>query len=180
MLPAEAFITISRMKSFTSHSIAETEKIAADWLEEAAKKHNKLIGEHPESIEATTVGLSGHLVAGKTAFVKAVAKMLGINETVTSPTFVIMKLYEIPLAVKAGGASESGVWPWKRLVHIDAYRLGRPEEMEALDFEHLVADPRNLIMLEWPENVQEALAGIENMQTIRFSAGTDDSREICF
>ncbi|MDE1967223.1 MAG: tRNA (adenosine(37)-N6)-threonylcarbamoyltransferase complex ATPase subunit type 1 TsaE, partial [Patescibacteria group bacterium] len=55
--------------------------------------------------------------------------------------FVIMKIYETK--------NER----FSRLVHIDAYRLERPEEMEALDFERFAADPRNLIMVEWPENI---------------------------
>ena len=122
------------MKQMTSHSIAETEKIAADWLKEVSEGR-------AGADEALVVGLSGHLGAGKTAFVKAVAKALGIAEDVTSPTFVIMKLYDT-----AAGR-------FRRLVHIDAYRLERREELEALGFEDLVADPGNLIMVEWPENV---------------------------
>jgi tRNA A37 threonylcarbamoyladenosine biosynthesis protein TsaE len=39
------------------------------------------------------------------------------------------------------------------LVHIDAYRLERGEELEAIRFEDLVADKNNLIVIEWPENV---------------------------
>lgn len=90
---------------------------------------------------AFIVGLSGHLGAGKTAFVKVVAKELGIEETVTSPTFVIMKMYETKDDV------------WKRLVHIDAYRLERRSELEGLKWEDVVSDPHNLVMIEWPENV---------------------------
>ncbi|MDE2172932.1 MAG: tRNA (adenosine(37)-N6)-threonylcarbamoyltransferase complex ATPase subunit type 1 TsaE, partial [Patescibacteria group bacterium] len=59
-----------------------------------------------------------------------------------SPTFVLMKIYE----------TADKIFP--RLVHIDAYRLERPEELEALKFENLMADPNNLIMVEWPENVE--------------------------
>jgi tRNA threonylcarbamoyladenosine biosynthesis protein TsaE len=128
------------MKEFTSHSIAETEAIAAQWLKDISDKYT-------DKDEALIVGLSGHLGAGKTAFVKAVAKALGIKEAVTSPTFVLMKLYGLnPIGTFKG-------FPWKRLVHIDAYRLERPEELEALDWEDLVADKNNLIMVEWPENV---------------------------
>jgi len=122
------------MKHFESHSLEETAKVAADWLAEVSK-------EYAESDEALTVGLSGHLGAGKTAFVKAVAVAMGVKETVTSPTFVIMKMYE----------TKNDRWP--RLVHIDAYRLEKRQELEALRFEDLVADKNDLIMIEWPENV---------------------------
>lgn len=91
---------------------------------------------------ACIVGLSGHLGAGKTSFTKLLAKELGITETVTSPTFVIMKIYEIP----------AGTSSFKRLVHIDAYRLEKRNELEALDFERISSDPHNLMIVEWPEN----------------------------
>ena len=92
---------------------------------------------------AFVVGLSGHLGAGKTSFTKLIAKELGITETVTSPTFVIMKIYEI---------SANAPIPFKRLVHIDAYRLERRAELEGIDFERIASDPGNLVIVEWPEN----------------------------
>ena len=131
------------MKKTVSHSLEETQQIANSWLAEISNAYSGLD-------EALVVGLSGHLGAGKTAFVKALAKSLGIKEDVTSPTFVIMKIYDIAPQVRPGG---TGI-PWKRLVHIDAYRLERPEELEALRFEDVVADRNNLVMVEWPENVK--------------------------
>lgn len=124
----------SGMKVFQSKSIEETAKIAEDWLQ-------GLSALYAERDEAVVVGLSGHLGAGKTAFTKLVAKELGVDETVTSPTFVIMKIYE----------TKSTVFP--RLVHIDAYRLEQRQELEAIRWEDLVADKNNLIIVEWPENV---------------------------
>jgi tRNA threonylcarbamoyladenosine biosynthesis protein TsaE len=124
------------MKKLTSHSLEETQKIARDWLKEISElMHQK---------GALIVGLSGHLGAGKTAFVKAVAKELGIREEITSPTFVIMKIYPLdpPFNTK-----------FQRLIHIDAYRLEKAQELEALGFERLAAGEDNLIMVEWPENV---------------------------
>lgn len=129
------------MKTSVSNSIQETAKIAADWLRFAIRVRKVEPGDG-----ALVVGLSGHLGAGKTAFVKAVAAELGVTETVTSPTFVIMKMYEVP-----GSASASAAF-W-RLVHIDAYRLERHADLEALRLEELASDPHNLIMIEWPENV---------------------------
>ncbi len=128
---------IRGMKRKESHSLEETAKIAQEWLADVGRKHAMSAA----SDEALIVGLSGHLGAGKTAFVKAVAAELGVEETVTSPTFVIMKIYE----------TKSARWP--RLVHIDAYRLEKPEELAAIRWEDVVADPHNLVMVEWPENV---------------------------
>jgi tRNA threonylcarbamoyladenosine biosynthesis protein TsaE len=137
------------MKSFSSHSLAETERIATEWLLFISKAY-------PNNDQALVVGLSGHLGAGKTAFTKSVAKILGVAEEVTSPTFVIMKIYMLndrdPMINDQKNAAPFG-FPWKRLVHIDAYRLERREELDALDWEKLVADKGNLILIEWPENV---------------------------
>jgi tRNA threonylcarbamoyladenosine biosynthesis protein TsaE len=127
------------MNKIVSHSIAETEDIAKQWLLDISNKYT-------DKDEALIVGLSGHLGAGKTAFVKAVAKSLGVKGEVTSPTFVLMKLYEL------NPTETVKKFPWKRLVHIDAYRLEKPEDLQALDWEELVADKNNLIMIEWPEN----------------------------
>jgi len=139
------------MKTHVSHSLEETQKIAAQWLVDISRERG---GTARGADQATVIGLSGHLGAGKTAFVKAVARELGIAEEVTSPTFVLMKLYDIPeSAGSAGDHSANNSWPWKRLVHIDAYRLERTEELQALNWEQLVSDPHNLIMVEWPENV---------------------------
>ncbi len=123
------------MKRFESRSLEETEKFAETWLKEISQNRTSVKG------EATLVGLSGHLGAGKTAFTKVIGKMLGVQEEITSPTFVIMKMYPIDHL------------PWKRLVHIDAYRLDKPQEIEVLNFEKLVSDPDNLIFIEWPGNV---------------------------
>lgn len=122
------------MKAYASKSLKETSQIASDWLGRIANLYGN-------NEEAMLVGLSGHLGSGKTAFVKLLAKEMGIAEDITSPTFVIMKMYEIKADL-----------PWKRLVHIDAYRLEKREELVALDWEGLVGDKNNLIMMEWPEN----------------------------
>ncbi len=95
---------------------------------------------------ARVVGLSGNLGAGKTAFVKAVAKILGVRSTVNSPTFVIIKKH---LIRKKG--------PHKFLFHIDAYRLNKEEELVALGWREILKDPRNLIFIEWPENIQKVV-----------------------
>ncbi|HEX7651764.1 MAG TPA: tRNA (adenosine(37)-N6)-threonylcarbamoyltransferase complex ATPase subunit type 1 TsaE [Candidatus Paceibacterota bacterium] len=112
----------------------------------AAEAGEFVRGLRPCTDEATLVTLSGELGAGKTAFTKAAARALGIDETVTSPTFVLEKIYALP----EGGAFE-------RLIHIDAYRLESGAELAPLGFDDLMRAPGNLILLEWPEKVADTL-----------------------
>ncbi len=153
------------MTQHISHSLEKTAAIASEWLGNITAKNVKNI--------ATIVGLSGQLGAGKTAFVKAVANKLGVNEDVTSPTFVLMKFYDIV------GKQPSGPdYPWKKLVHIDAYRLEGAQELQVLKFEELATDPKNLVLIEWPENVEEAVVGQKGYSQITFKVGEKDTERV--
>ena len=72
---------------------------------------------------ARVVALMGDLGAGKTTYAKAFANALGVNDHVTSPTFVIEKRY--PLHNQN----------FSQLIHIDAYRLENADELRKLDWE---------------------------------------------
>jgi tRNA A37 threonylcarbamoyladenosine biosynthesis protein TsaE len=173
----ESVCYIMYMMTRISHSLEETREIAAAWLASIGEQAG---GTEAEAIsQATLVGLSGHLGAGKTAFVKAVAKVLGVKEDVTSPTFVIMKIYETgsqftihnsqfntSRSIQNTEPERIVDAPWHRLIHIDAYRLEKREELEVLNWEQLVADPYNLIMIEWPENV--GLGSLDEIKTLKF------------
>ncbi len=106
---------------------------------------------------ATVLTLSGDLGAGKTTFVQGVASVLGVEEPVTSPTFVIMKIYDLINQ------------PFKRLVHMDAYRLKGKEHLRVLGWEALCADPENLICIEWPEKIEGAIPADAIPVTLRYS-----------
>ncbi|MGB2580591.1 MAG: tRNA (adenosine(37)-N6)-threonylcarbamoyltransferase complex ATPase subunit type 1 TsaE [Minisyncoccia bacterium] len=106
--------------------------------------------EMPQKSTATVVGLSGDLGAGKTAFTKCIASILGINEVVTSPTFILEKGYAIPRGSLLGER-------FTKLIHIDAYRLENEKEMKALEWDSLLLDEHNLIFIEWPEQVKGVL-----------------------
>lgn len=127
------------------------EKVIKSLEELEAEAARFVAGLAPRAGEATLVTLSGELGAGKTAFAKAVAKVLGVEEVVTSPTFVLEKIY--PVKPYGHGASAA----FERLVHIDAYRLESGAELAPLGFGELMKDSNNLILLEWPEKVADAL-----------------------
>src|ERR1700683_2680478 len=93
----------------------------ADEVEHEARNFLQTL--EPRADGATLITLSGELGAGKTTFTQAVAKALGVEDIVNSPTFVIEKVYNLP---EGKG--------FHRLVHIDAYRLTSNGELAALGF----------------------------------------------
>ena len=114
-------------------NLKETEKIAVDFVKKILKA--------PTKKEATVVLLEGELGAGKTAFTKAMAKTLGISEVVRSPTFIIQKTYRLENK------------KYNQLIHIDAYRFEEGREAKILELENLFKNPRNLIVIEWSQNI---------------------------
>jgi tRNA threonylcarbamoyladenosine biosynthesis protein TsaE len=112
---------------------------------------------------ATVLALQGNLGAGKTTFVQALAKELGVATVVQSPTYVLMKSY--PLAHGQ----------FKMLIHIDAYRFEKPEEFAALKPDTFLSDPANLVCIEWPEKVGGMLSVPDLV--ITFSAEGTGERE---
>jgi len=100
---------------------------------------------------ATLVTLSGELGVGKTALVQEIARALGVEDTVTSPTFVLEKIYSLD------SARDENALAFSHLVHIDAYRLTSGADLRPLGFDELMKDPGNLVVLEWPERVADAL-----------------------
>jgi len=118
-----------------SNSLEETKSFA----KEVAAKIS------PKEGAATIIGLYGDLGSGKTTFMKFFANNFGIEEEeVQSPTFIIMRIFEIPESINSG---------FKKLIHIDAYRLESDKELLNLGWNELISHPGNLICIEWPEKV---------------------------
>ena len=111
----------------TTNSPAETEAVGASLAATL----------EPGSVIAFT----GDLGAGKTAFTRGLAKGLGIEERVTSPTFTIVNEYE------------GGRLP---LFHIDMYRLGSTDELFDIGWEDYLARG-GVCAVEWSENIADAL-----------------------
>jgi len=117
---------------FLSKSVGETAQIAANFVKTSLAK---------QDFGATIVGLYGELGSGKTTFMKYLALNFGVSETIQSPTYVIEKIYELEKQL------------FKHLIHIDAYRIEKEKEMIDLGWEEIIADPKNLICIEWPEKI---------------------------
>ncbi|MEO0797000.1 MAG: tRNA (adenosine(37)-N6)-threonylcarbamoyltransferase complex ATPase subunit type 1 TsaE [Verrucomicrobiota bacterium] len=86
--------------------------------------------------EDQVLALHGDLGAGKSTFVRGLAKAWGINRPITSPTYNLMNVYQ--------GS--------RQLIHVDAYRLEDPTEADALLIEDLLRAPWCLA-IEWPEKM---------------------------
>jgi tRNA threonylcarbamoyladenosine biosynthesis protein TsaE len=97
--------------------------------------------------EARVIALSGDLGAGKTTLVQLLATELGVTETVTSPTFTIMKKYQ----------TGEGQSRFKNLVHMDAYRIESLSELRPLQLSPIFESADNLICIEWAEKIKPAL-----------------------
>ena len=109
--------------------------------------------------DGTVVAMYGDLGAGKTAFVRGMARGMGIDERVSSPTFTIVNEY-------LGD---------RTLIHFDMYRLGSADELFDIGWEDYLARGA-VCAVEWSENVEEAFYGDEIILTIEKTS--DTSRKI--
>ncbi|MFH0755465.1 MAG: tRNA (adenosine(37)-N6)-threonylcarbamoyltransferase complex ATPase subunit type 1 TsaE [bacterium] len=138
-----------------SKSLLDTEEIARDFMEKIS------MGIYETAL---VVGLYGDLGSGKTTFTQNVAKIFNIKEYITSPTFVIEKIYDIKYN------------NFVKFIHIDAYRLDSAKELLILDWDKILSDSRNIIFIEWPEKVLEILP--QNHAKVFFKFLNENEREI--
>ena len=90
----------------------------------------------------TCITLEGDLGAGKTTFVRALVAALGGNaRDVSSPTYVLLHVYQTPRAI---------------VYHLDAYRVGGADDLDAIGFAELL-DQRGIVIVEWASRVADAL-----------------------
>jgi len=113
-----------------------------------------------EKFPGMVICLDGELGSGKTVFVKGFAKALGLNETITSPTFSLVKEYP------------DGEMP---LYHMDVYRLDDAKEDFGLK-DYLNQD--GVVIIEWPEMIQDQLP--EERLDIRFKIIDENTRVLVF
>ena len=108
----------------------------------------------------TVIALIGDLGTGKTTLTKSIARGLGVTETVTSPTFNIIREYK------------SGRLP---LYHFDVYRIGDPDEMFELGYEEYFYGD-GVCVVEWADIIEELLP--EDAVVISIDRGaSDEERE---
>ena len=128
----------------------------------ASEKETERIGEAigRAAEPGTVVALIGDLGTGKTTLTKSIARGLGVTETVTSPTFNIIREYK------------SGRIP---LYHFDVYRIGDPDEMFELGYEEYFYGD-GICVVEWADIIEELLP--EDAVIIRIERGaSEEERE---
>lgn len=121
------------------------------------------------------VGLVGDLGAGKTTLSKIIAKQMGVQNDVVSPTFNIMKIYK------------TNNDRFETFVHVDAYRIDTPEEVESLSKNlnlhsntgGYFAMPNTLVFIEWPQNIKPILPISTNYIEIGHIFNDSEKRRIC-
>lgn len=139
------------MKTYTTTSVEETHKAAQEVV---------------ASLECGTVlALVGDLGAGKTTFTQGIAKHFKISDPVSSPTFALVQEYPV----------EEGLHNCiKTIIHVDCYRLDKPEDLRDIGIEEYFNRDDVLVIIEWADQVKDMLP--KETQWIEFSHG-DESIE---
>ena len=127
-----------------------------DHIEEAAREFIKQMGDD------TVFAFYGKMGAGKTTFIKALCKLLGVEDEVNSPTFAIINEYRSETTAEL-------------IYHFDFYRIKKLEEVYDLGYEDYFYSGA-LCFIEWPELV-EALLPLD-AKKVTITENSDGSRTI--
>ncbi len=163
-LVRQGSITLTNAPTCTSNSPEETIKLAQTILQ----PHLHLLKLYP-----LIIALQGNLGAGKTHFVKGIAQVLGIHETIKSPTYNLIHEHRIPFTVNRSPFTDNNPPQTSKhkkpptangeqrtenyLYHLDTWRLPDSTELfEVLEFDRLLK-PGNIIAIEWLEKIKSQL-----------------------
>lgn len=92
--------------------------------------------------------LYGELGSGKTTFTKGFARGLGIKQRILSPTFIIIRRYQIT----------NYQLPITNFYHLDLYRIQSLSDAKSLGLEEILSDTHNIVLIEWPKVIREILS----------------------
>ncbi len=156
------------MKPFRSFSLHETKKFG----EALAKK----IAKRGLQKKAAVLALSGELGTGKTTFVQGFFKGLGSRKRSPSPTFIIMRRTALPSSAKASAGRRAK--KFSNVFHVDAYRIKKSTELGSLGLKEIFSDPRNIVLIEWAENIKKILP--KNTTWVKFHHGEKGNQRTIF
>ncbi len=115
-----------------------------------------------KNLEGRVFALQGELGGGKTTFVKGFLEGLQGKGEVLSPTFIIFRKFSLPKK--------------KFLFHFDCYRIEDKEELISLGFEEIIKNRNNIVIIEWPEIIEELLP--KERVSVNFQAIGENKRKI--
>ena len=131
---------------------------------------------------AIVLAMEGDLGGGKTTFIQGFARGLGIKENITSPTFVILKVFkitkskiQIPNAKsnpKSKAQNKNSKFHF--FYHIDCYRIEKAKDLLDLGVKNILSDRNNIIAIEWSEKIQKILPN--NAIKIKFEFVDENTR----
>jgi len=142
-------MTYFMKQTIITNSFEETQKLGADF----ARKINSI----------SVIALYGNLGSGKTTFIQGLAKGLGIKSKIISPTFIIMRTYQIN---------------FKFFYHVDLYRIKDEKDIEELGLTEIMNDTQNIVVIEWPEKIEKILP--KKRIDIYFEYLDENKRKIIF
>jgi tRNA threonylcarbamoyladenosine biosynthesis protein TsaE len=138
------------MATFISHSPAETEALGEKFGRAASS--------------GWVIALSGDLGAGKTQFVRGLARGLGISGRVHSPTFTLVNEY-------GGGRL--------KLFHLDLYRLETAEQILSAGIEEFF-NPDGVAVMEWAERIADCGLQIADLKNVKIEIVGETERKIIY
>ena len=141
-------------KTYITNSFEETKKVGFEFAK-------TLKG-------GDVVALHGDLGSGKTTFVQGLAEGLGITKKIISPTFIIMRTYEINLKSQKSNL--------KYFYHVDLYRIEDEKDVEGLGLLEIIKDKESIVVIEWPEKIENILPNTK--RDLFFTYIDDEKRKI--
>jgi tRNA threonylcarbamoyladenosine biosynthesis protein TsaE len=140
---------------FITKTPSQTKKLGEILAKEILKSNFK---------NSVILALKGDLGGGKTTFLQGFAKGLGIKEKILSPTFIILKKFQIPNS------------KYKYFYHFDCYRIEKSKEVLKLGFKKLISNPKNIVAIEWADKIRKIVP--KNSLKIDFKFINKNNRKI--
>ena len=135
--------------------------------------------------EHSVIAFYGGMGAGKTTFIKALCEELGVEDTVTSPTFALVNEYSINEELRMKNEefltkTDSSLFTLhsslSKVFHFDFYRIKRLEEVYDMGYEDYFYQKNALCLIEWPELVEELLP--DDALRVEISEQPDGTRKL--
>ena len=137
------------MQSLSIPTLDSIDRVADDFLKELG--------------DANVIAISGEMGAGKTTFIQALCRALGVRTEVNSPTFSLVNQY----------FSEEG----RSIFHFDLYRIEDPSELFDMGYEEYFFSG-DLCFIEWPEKASHLIP--DDALEVKILVQEDQSRELQF